>query len=86
MHKVFDTVDNCYEKYIDLRHISSSELNVKARLVAKRFQEGNSDILNDSPTCSKKSMHLILNTNASSRWLCWSIDLKSAFLENKKNG
>ena len=59
MHKVFDTVDNCYEKFIDLRWVFSekyisSELNVKARLVAKRFQEDNPDILNDSPTCSKK--------------------------------
>ena len=28
-------------------------------------------------------MGLILNIIASSKWLCWSIDLKSAFLQNK---
>ena len=28
-------------------------------------------------------MHLILNIIASSTWLCWSIDIKSAFLQNK---
>ena len=56
---------------------------IKVRLVAKGFQEDNSDILNDSPTCSKESMRLVLNVIASSKWLCWSIDIKSAFLQNK---
>ena len=87
-HKIYDAVDNCNEKFIDLRWVFSEkcingELNVKARLVAKGFQEDNSDILSDSPTCSKESMHLVLNIIASSKWLCWSIDIKSAFLQNK---
>ena len=47
------------------------------------FQEDNSEILSDSPTCSKESMRLILNIIASSKWLCWSIDLKLAFLQNR---
>ena len=28
-------------------------------------------------------MHLVLNIIASSRWLCWFIDIKSASLQNK---
>ena len=49
-HKVYDAVDNCKEKSIDLRWVFSEkyvngELNVKARLVAKGFQEDNFDIL-----------------------------------------
>ena len=87
-HKVYDAVDNCNEKCLDLRWVFSKkyingELNVKARLVAKRFQEDNSDTLSDSPTCSKESMHLVLNIIASSKWLYWSIDIKSEFLQNK---
>ena len=31
----------------------------------------------------KESMHLVLNIIASSEWLCWSVDIKSAFLQNK---
>ena len=86
-HKVYDAVDNCNEKFIHLRWVFSEKyingkLNVKARLVAKGFQEDNSDILSDSPICSKESMRLVLNI-ASSKWLCWSIDIKSAFLQNK---
>ena len=58
MHKVFDAADNCNGKFINLRWFLSEkyingELNIKPRLAAKRSQEDNSDILNDSPTCSK---------------------------------
>ena len=61
----------------------NGQLNVEACLVAKGFQEYNSDILSDSPTCSKESMRLVLNIIASSKWLCWSIDIKPAFLQTK---
>ena len=33
---------------------------VKARLVARGFEEDSSDLRTDSPTCSKQSMHLVL--------------------------
>ena len=40
-HKVYDAVNNCDEKFIDLRWVSEKyiigELNVKARLVANGF-------------------------------------------------
>ena len=47
-YKVYDAVDNCNEKSIDLRWVLSEkyingELNGKARLLAKEFQEDNSD-------------------------------------------
>ena len=83
-----DAVDNCNEKFMYLIWVFSEkyingELNVKARLVAKGFREDNSDILSDSPTCSKENMCLVLNIIPSSEWLCWAIDIKSAFLQNK---
>ena len=64
-HEVYNAVDNCNEKFLDLRWVFSEryvngELNVKTRLVAKGFQEDNSNILSDSPTCSKESMNLVL--------------------------
>ena len=73
-HKVYDAVDNCNENFIDLRWAFSEnyingELNVEAWLVGKGYQEDNSDILSDSPTCSKESMRLVLNIIASSKWL-----------------
>ena len=88
-HKVYDTGDNCNEKLIGLRWVFyekyiNSELNVKARLVAKWLEKGNS-VLSDSPTCSKESMCLISNIIAASKWLCWSVDIKSAILQNRNN-
>ena len=90
-NKVYDTFNDCDEKFIDLRWVLSEksingELKVKARLVAKGFQEENPDVLSDSPTCTKESMRLILNIVASKRWLCWSIDIKAAFLQNRNIG
>ena len=72
-HTVYDVVDNCNEKFIDLRWDFSEkyingELNVEA-WPAKGFQEDNSDILSNSPTCSKESMRLVLNIITSSKWL-----------------
>ena len=77
-YKLYDAVDNCNEKFTDLRWVFSEkyvncELNVKARLVAKAYLEDNSDILRDLPTCSKESMHLVLNIIPSSKWLCLGV-------------
>ena len=33
---------------------------LKARLVVKGFEEQNSDILKDSPTCSKEGLRFVL--------------------------
>ena len=51
------------EKYVN------GKLNVKTKLVLKGFQNDNSDILNDSSTCSKEGMCFI-NIIVSSKWLC----------------
>ena len=88
IHNVYDAVDNCNEKFIDLRWVFSekyinSELNLKARLVVKGLQEDNSDILSDSPTCSKESMCLVLNIIVSSKLSCWSVDIISAVCRYK---
>ena len=88
IHNVYDAVDNCNEKFIDLRWVFSekyinSELNLKARLVVEGLQEDNSDILSDSPTCSKESMWLVLNIIVSSKLSCWSVDIISAVCRYK---
>ena len=42
-------------KKIDQNQVS------KARLVVKEFKEQTTEILKDSPTCSKEGLHLILS-------------------------
>ena len=55
----------------------------KARLVAKGFQDQESDVRSDSPTCAKESLRLALTTIASSGWKVNSMDVKTAFLQGK---
>ena len=52
----------------------------KTKLVAWGFEEYSSEILKDSPTCTKESLRLALTIMTSTLWISNSIDVKSAFL------
>ena len=54
---------------------------IKARLVARGFEEDFSEILKDSLTCTLRLILIIIEFN---RWTCNSIDIKSAFLQGKE--
>ena len=58
----------------------------KARLVARGFQEQNSEVLKGSPTCRKENLQLVLSIISAKGWDCNSIDTKSAFLQGKEIG
>lgn len=57
------------------------QMTLKARLVARGFEENNPQIKTDSPTCQKGSLRLLLVILASSNWNLHSIDIKSAYLQ-----
>mgnify|MGYP001795813812 CR=1 FL=1 len=71
-------------RWVITEKIVNGEKVIKARLVARGFEEDNSEILKDSPTCTKESMRLALTIFASNEWICNSIDIKSAFLQGKQ--
>ena len=54
---------------------------IKARLVARGFEEDSSQMKIDSPTCSKQALRLLFLTAATKRWTLKSIDIASAFLQ-----
>ena len=57
----------------------------KARLVARSFQDRDAgNIRKDSPTCSKKGLHIALAIMASNHWTCKSMDIKTTFLQGKE--
>ena len=64
--------------------INNGKKVIKTQLVARGFEEDSSNILKDSPTCTKESMRLILTLLASKNWPCNAIDIKSAFLQGKQ--
>ena len=87
---VYEEVPYTHQNVVSLRWVNSSkfvngEQTVKARLVARGFQE-DGEILKDSPTCTKESLRLTLNIISCSEWRCHSIDIKSAFLQGNKIG
>ena len=54
---------------------------VKARLVARGFEEDVSHIRTDSPTVSKENIRLVSTVAVAHKWKIHSIDVKAAFLQ-----
>ena len=77
------------QKAINCRWVFSNKMKsdgssfVKARLVARGFEEDSSSIQTDSPTCGKEAFRVVLAIAASKGWRCHSLDVKSAFLQGK---
>lgn len=63
--------------------ITSKEEQVRARLVARGFEE-EFDIPRDSPTVGKGGLKIFLTITASKFWDVKTTDIKSAFLQGKK--
>ena len=57
---------------------------IKAKLVARRFEEDSSDIKTDSPTCCEEALRPALSIIVSEGWRCHTIDIKAAFLQGNK--
>lgn len=83
---VFAEVENIGQEYINVRWVITEKTKndqtfVKARLVARGFEEDTSLVDKDSPTCHKESIRLVLSIASSKKWLCHSLDVKAAYLQ-----
>ena len=56
---------------------------IKARLVARGFEEDSSDMRTDSPTCNRESLRLVFVVASINSWKMQSIDISAAFLQGK---
>ena len=85
-YNVYEEVDYNGQDFITVqwvltqKYVDSSRV-VKARLVARGFQEPNDHIKKDSPTASRESLRLLLSISSSFGWTMGSLDVKSAFLQ-----
>jgi hypothetical protein len=66
------------EKYID------GQKTIKARLVARGFEEDSSNMTKDSPTCTKESLRIVFTVAATENWKIQSLDISSAFLQGNQ--
>jgi len=68
---------------VEERSTGDGGKKIKARLVARGFEE---DLLNtkvDSPTCSRQALRIVFSTASTFDWDVKSLDVKSAFLQGK---
>ena len=56
----------------------------KARYVVRGFEEDTSNIVSDSPTCSKDSLRALITVACQKKWRINSIDIKTAFLQGEE--
>ena len=83
---VFEEVENQGQKAISTRWIITQKIKsgtqvIKARLVARGFEEELIDVPIDSPTCSKEAFRLALSIVSAKKWDCHALDVKFAFLQ-----
>ena len=83
---VYEEVEDRGQEFISVRWVITEKVKdgrplVKARLVARGFEEDTSGFRKDSPACSKESVRLALAMASAFGWECHSLDVKSAYLQ-----
>ena len=80
---VYEEVENSGQDTITLRWVLTKKDTgeLKARLVARGFQENQENLVLDSPTCARESFRLLLTIAATKQWQIHSLDVKTAFLQ-----
>ena len=83
---VFEAVEDVGQSRVTCKWVFTTkemegEKIVKARLVARGFEEGILNTRTDSPTCSRQSLRFCFATAAMMNWEIHSLDISSAFLQ-----
>lgn len=68
-------------RWVCTERVKGGKLTLKARLVARGFEENTSQMKTDSPTCHKESLRLLLCTLSAKSWTLHTLDIKSAYLQ-----
>ena len=88
-NNVYEEVENRGQPTISVRWVITEKIKegesiVKARLVARGFEEDSSDLQKDSPTCLKESVKITLSIASAKSWEIRSLDIRSAYLQGKE--
>ena len=84
---VFECVEDHGQSTVSTRWVfhrkvrQNGEEYLKARLVARGFEENLQDTRTDSPTCSRQSLRMALATAPIMSWKLHSLDITAAFLQ-----
>ena len=85
-NQVFVEVPDEGQDYISVRWVVTEKMKddvpvIKARLVARGYEEDLQEQRTDSPTCSKESLRLVMSLISAFKWKCNSVDIKTAYLQ-----
>lgn len=88
-NKVFEEVEDLGQESLSVRWVVTEKFKggktvVKARLVARGFEEDTGGLRKDSPTCSKEAVRLALSLTSAMGWTCHSLDVKAAYLQGNE--
>ena len=88
-NRVFETVPYCGQNTVSSKWVLSEKFKdgekiMKARLVARGYEENTINLRKDSPTCSKEGQRLVYYTAATKSWKIRSLDFTSAFLQGEE--
>ena len=86
---VYEEMEDLGQETISVRWVITEKLRenapiIKARLVARGFEENTCELDKHSPTCSKEAVRLALSIASSNSWDCHTLDVKSAFLQGNQ--
>ena len=85
---VFEEVEDLGQQLISTRWIITEKQKegitfIKARLVARGFEEDTNHLRKDSPTCSREAIRIALALVSSKNWICHTVDVKAAYLQGE---
>ena len=83
---VFEIVEHQKQPLISCKWVLTEKVKngkriVKARLVARGFEEKIHNARTDSPTCSRQSLRITFVAASTMKWELQSLDITSAFLQ-----
>ena len=79
----YDNQNTVSSRWIITEKFKNGVRKIKARLVARGFEEDSSDMRTDSPTCNRESLRLVFVVASINSWKMQSIDISAAFLQGK---
>ena len=88
-NNVFEEVPDNNQKAISVRWVVTEKIVngkriIKARLVARGFEEDTSSLRKESPTCSRESIRILILIASSRNWDCHTVDVKAAYLQGSE--
>ena len=90
-NSVYDEVENLGQEVVSVRWIVTEKEKegkkfLKARLVARGFEEVDLSNQNEAPTCSSEALRLCLSVILMNGWTAKTLDIKCAYLQGDEIG